>query len=139
MFLLKRRNCFGRGKPAVKQAVVDDEYIFSALCSQWFHKVIDNSCGKQSRKTLPVGFRVIEEPINGIFAEIFYKNPCLSLHVHTPVRKDEAKEIPENVHHRDSFHFRAFSAYDRRHSYKNIVYKHLGFIVIKPSEFLWID
>ena len=59
----------------VKQAVINGEYNFFVLISQQFHKAADNPCGKQSGTTLLVGFGVIEETIDCIFAESFLKNP----------------------------------------------------------------
>jgi len=98
----RQKFCFRR---TVKQAVINDKYIFSVLTSQRLNKAINNLCGKQKDKTLSVVFCVIEETIDCIFTESFLKNLCFSLHEHVSVRENETEQITEYVHYRDFLHF----------------------------------
>ena len=41
----------------------------------------------------------------GLINHFINKYTCLSLHIHASVRENETKQVTEDVHHRDSFHF----------------------------------
>lgn len=59
---------FGTG--AVKQAVSNNEDIFTLLVSQWFHEAVDNAGREQCCEALPVRPGIVQETVDGILREL---------------------------------------------------------------------
>lgn len=64
-----------------------------------------NDLGKKQRgKILLVGFCVVK---NGklYFCKTAFKDVCFSLRAHTSLRENKAKQVPEDIYHRNALDF----------------------------------
>ena len=53
----------------------------------------------------PVGFGAVKETVSRIFTKAAFKSACFSLHIHTSVRENKAKEVSEDIHNRNPLDF----------------------------------
>ena len=119
----KQFHLFGTG--TVKQDVVNDEDILSFFAGQQFYKTVDDAGGKLSCEALPVRSGIVQETVEGVLRESFFKGVCLHLHIDAPVREHHAKKVMKNVHDRNAFIFPGI-AFEKQSAKVESLYKFCG-------------
>ena len=99
---------------AVKQAVINNEYILAFFVSEGFHEAVNDAGRKQCCETLPVRPGVVEKTVDGVFGESFSKCTCFHLHIETPAGKHHTEQESEDIHYRDTFFFSGITFKEQR-------------------------
>ena len=85
------------------KSVINDKDIVPFFVGKFSHKTVCNHFGKHGGKTEPVCFCGTKETVDRILGKGSLEISGLDLHIHAPVRKDQAEKKTENLKGRSSF------------------------------------